>query len=163
MENQKSIIGRWYSAPEHGRDIETGADVCLKAMPHRIESDPEKEIVSDYGVMFPYKRLVIKISNGFDDRIYKVPYSPANVVTEPADNVPGMIMVKNSPDWEQRFYEIAKDASTYLVSFSLTHPLEKRASYKEIAQAALEIARALVAELQNNPLTPNNNSNGTMD
>lgn len=163
MENQKSIIGRWYKAPESGRDIETGIDVCLKAMPHRIESDPEEELVSNFGGMFPYKRLVIKVSNGFDGRIYKVPYSPANVAIEPTDRVPGMIVLSNSPDWEQRFYEIAKDASTYLVSFSLTQPPEKRASYKEITEVSLEIARTLVTELQNDPLTPNNNSNGTMD
>lgn len=51
-------------------------------------------------------------------------------------------------DWEQRRYEIAKDASTYLLGLSLSQPLEDRATYHEIADASTKMADILISKLQ---------------
>ena len=69
---------------------------------------------------------------------------------------------QREPDWEARRYEIAKDVATYCVGLSLSQPLETRATYGELAEAAVKMADSLVEKLKETS-TPKNNDNGTMD
>lgn len=64
----------------------------------------------------------------------------------------GKRLLRNEIDWEQRRYEIAKDVCSYSLALSLSTPLEKRATYGELAEAAVKMAGALVEELKKNPV-----------
>lgn len=55
---------------------------------------------------------------------------------------------QREPDWEERRYEIAKDVATYCVGLSLSQPLEARATYGELAEAAVKMAESLVEKLK---------------
>lgn len=55
---------------------------------------------------------------------------------------------QREPDWEARRYEIAKDVAAYCTGLSLYQPLEARATYGELAEAAVKMADALVEKLK---------------
>lgn len=73
------------------------------------------------------------------------------------------------PDWEQRRYEIAKDTMVAIMNnpdIAAGVACEPKVSEEIpgiLAKLSLTFADALIEELQNNPLTLKNNSNGTMD
>lgn len=64
----------------------------------------------------------------------------------------GKRMNSGEIDWEQRRYEIAKDVCSYSLVLTLSTPLEQRATYEELAEAAVKMAGTLVEELKKNPV-----------
>lgn len=62
---------------------------------------------------------------------------------------------QNKTDWERYRMDAAQSIATYCMGIYLANPLNERPTYDEVAEVSVKMADALVAQLQNNPLTPN--------
>lgn len=55
---------------------------------------------------------------------------------------------QNKPDWDRYRMDAAQNVATYCMGLYLARDLNGRPTYDEIAEAAVKMADALVAELQ---------------
>lgn len=55
---------------------------------------------------------------------------------------------QNKTDWERYRRETARDVAIYCAGICLTQPADERPTYSEIAEVAVKVADALIAELQ---------------